>query len=200
MANWIKSGTFWRNLHLTSSILIIIFTALFLLSGFIMIKHRVFKAPVPVKHTTDLPLTIQFSRDSLVFAKELKKTYKLHGRIEKPVKLNDGRWRFIYSRPANTQVAFVNASRDSVQIVQTVTHNYTPVLSRLHHLRGFRGGWKYAVWGILYDAAALSFIVFALTGILMWYKMKNRLKAGWIFLGTGFTVVLLVIFSLYFLI
>ncbi len=198
MAGWIKRAKVWRKIHLFSSMLIIVFTFFFLASGFVMIS-RLFKPQKPVVHEKTLPLTRHYSQDPEAFGKELKKTFDLNGRMDKANHLKDGRWNFVYYRPGITEKAMVHAAQDSVTITRTELLYFSRVMERIHHLRGYRGGWKYAVWGVLMDLAAISLIVFAFTGILMWFRMRKKYRYGWWFLAAGFGVTLLVLVSMYFL-
>ena len=43
------------------------------------------------------------------------------------------------------------------------------------------------MWTLLYDLASLALIVFAFSGIYMWYKLTTRRSIGWIVLGASFT-------------
>ncbi len=178
--------------------LIITFTAFFLMSGFVMISH-LFKGPEPVVHESSFALSMTMGDDPEAFGKKLKKAYDLNGRMDKPKKLDDGRWNYMFYRPGIAQKVVVNAARDSVHITQTERLNFYRVVDRIHHLRGFHGGWKYVIWGILFDFAALSLIIFALTGILMWLKMRKLHRYGWWFLGTGFGLTIFILLSMYFL-
>ncbi len=199
MAGGIKRGKIWRKIHLFSSMMILVFTAFFMLSGLMMIRHDLFPEGKPVIHVNRLPLSVPFRGKPEVFGKELRRVYDLHGRMDKPSRIRDGRWRFFFARPGITQEVLVSTNLDSVQIRQTEQQTAVRVINRIHHLRGYKGGWKYAIWGVLYDLSALSLIVFALTGVFMWFRMRKNYRAGWFFLGTGFGVTLLVILSMYFL-
>lgn len=199
MAHWVKRKKLWRKIHLVTSMFVIVFTAFFLLSGYMMIRYDLFPEGKPVKYIQTLPLSVQFIKDKDKLGREIKHAYDLRGRMDKPIQLHDGRWHFFFTRPGVTQMAIVSLEHDSIQITRTERLTVSRVVNRIHHLRGYRGGWKYIIWGVLYDTSALSLIVFALTGILMWYSMRKGYRYGWLFAGTGFGITLLVILSMYFL-
>jgi hypothetical protein len=50
----------------------------------------------------------------------------------------------------------------------------------------YGGGWLYNLWVVFYDLASLALIVFAITGVYMWYKLEGRKRLGWILLGLSF--------------
>ncbi len=54
-----------------------------------------------------------------------------------------------------------------------------------HRLRGFSGGWGYKLWSLMYDASALSLILFSLTGIYLWWKLSKIRWPGALVLAFG---------------
>ena len=65
----------------------------------------------------------------------------------------------------------------------TRTENARDVLVGFHRLHGYGGGWLYDMWVLFYDLASLSMIVFALTGIYLWWRLTKRRFWGWLCLG-----------------
>lgn len=82
--------------------------------------------------------------------------------------------------------AVVAADGQSVRIVESA-ESLRRTLVGFHRLHGYGGGLLYDVWTLLYDLASLSLIVFAFSGIYMWYKLTTRRSIGWIVLGASFT-------------
>ncbi|HYW97255.1 MAG TPA: PepSY-associated TM helix domain-containing protein [Bacteroidales bacterium] len=199
MADRIRRTKRWRKVHLVTSMFVIVFTAFFLLSGFMMIRYDLFPAGEPVRYVKTLPMTVPVSDHPEHLGKQIKHAYDLRGRMDKPIQLKDGRWHFFFARPGVTQMAIISLDHDSIQITRTEQLTVPRVVNRIHHLRGYTGGWKYLIWGVLYDMSALSLLVFALTGILMWFPMRKGYPYGWWFVGTGFGITILVILAMYFL-
>jgi hypothetical protein len=75
---------------------------------------------------------------------------------------------------------------------------FSGTLNRLHHFHGYDGGLQFWLWGFLVDVVSVSMIVFAVSGVYMWYVLKKDHTLGWIVLGasslyvTGSLVFLLV--------
>ena len=69
------------------------------------------------------------------------------------------------------------------------------VLHRIHVLRGFKGGWAYTAWAVMYDASCFAMIVFAITGIIMWFRRRKQYSHGWYYLLAGIFIPLFIIYA-----
>ena len=119
--------------------------------------------------------------DEAAYSKKLQGQFNLSGKRLPARRLNDGRWRFEYFRPGTLHRAVVTANRDSVRIT-TERMSWQRTLIGLHRLHGYGGGWFYALWAVWYDLASLSMILFAVTGIYLWYKRTKKRRLGWMLL------------------
>jgi len=99
-------------------------------------------------------------------------------------KRNDGSWQFTYSRPGDVQQAIVHPD-GRVEVTES-TQNFAGTLNAFHRLHGYNGGPLYVFWAVLYDLASASMIVFALSGIYLWYKITRRRALGWALLAISF--------------
>ena len=78
-------------------------------------------------------------------------------------------------------------------------HSFGQTMNVMHRFHGYGDGPMYNAWAALYDLASLSLIVFAVTGVVLWWKLtKNRLL-GWICLlaGAGFTASMVIYLKLW---
>jgi hypothetical protein len=60
-------------------------------------------------------------------------------------------------------------------------------MHQFHRLHGYQGDPAYVLWAFIYDLSSLSMIIFALSGVYLWYKVERRRLAGWLIL-TGSTL------------
>jgi hypothetical protein len=67
-------------------------------------------------------------------------------------------------------------------------------LHEIHVLRGFKGGWAYTAWAVMYDISCLAMLIFAITGVVMWYRVRKRFRNGWWYLVTGMLIPIGIIF------
>ena len=58
-------------------------------------------------------------------------------------------------------------------------------------MHNYGGGWLYDIWVVFYDLASASLILFAISGIYLWWRLTRRKLWGWICLGIswGFAAV-----------
>jgi hypothetical protein len=72
-------------------------------------------------------------------------------------------------------------------IITSAHQGARQVMVQFHRLHGYGGGWMYDVWMVLYDLASAAMIVFALSGVYLWYKLTKRRALGWALLAVSFT-------------
>jgi hypothetical protein len=111
--------------------------------------------------------------------------YGIHGRFQTFARHNDGRFDVVYRRPgAETRVRFF-AGSDSLNVI-TKKYGFNRLMNRVHNFRWYEGGPAYQIWALFMDLASLAMILYAVSGIWLWYTLKvhNR-SLGWIVLGSG---------------
>ncbi len=175
-----------RFIHYYSSLFLIIFILMYVVSGLIMINHKLIPSGEPVQTVRRVALDIKMHGDPADYKKIFRQKYELSGRMEDPVERKDGSLRYWYYRPGTTHELIVTSARDSVKITRTDQQTLGRVVNRLHHVRGYGGGFVYNLWAILVDCTTVSMILFALTGIYLWYKRTKKKIVGLIVLSLGF--------------
>jgi hypothetical protein len=66
------------------------------------------------------------------------------------------------------------------------------VLEMLHRRRGFQQPfWANDLWGLIVDGVILSILLWAATGLWMWWEMVRTRRLGALFLGAGVAFFLL---------
>lgn len=185
-----------RKTHYLVSTFILTFVLLYFVSGFIMMRYKTFLPGEPVVSIKTIPLSLKFNNDTLKFGKKLQSEYDLRGRMAPPITLYDGRLHYFFGRPGETHIVILTPAKDSIEIKTTRQMTLSRVMNRIHHVRGYKGGTEYFIWSVFVDLAAFSMILFAVTGILIWWKVHRSNRAGWIFLLIGFLSVVGVITSL----
>ena len=79
--------------------------------------------------------------------------------------------------------------KDSLYIRKSTQDlNFYLVAQRIHILRGFKGGWAYTAWAVMYDTTCLSMILFAITGIIMWHRKRKSFRQGRWYLLAGIII------------
>ena len=98
----------------------------------------------------------------------------------------DGLWTFEYDRPGTSEKLRVRPSSAAVTLTVEAA-GFAGIMNRLHHFHGYAGGPRFFLWGLFVDLASLAMILFPLTGIYLWYRLKKDHRLGWLILG-GSTV------------
>jgi hypothetical protein len=184
-----------RQIHFVSSMIMLSFMLVFVTTGLFMINHDLFSIPeIKVTHST-LPAGEPMRGDPKDYARYLKKTLDIRGRMEyRQDKQNN--WIFYFNIPGEAYQVKLPPARDSLYI-QKSTQEMTPymVAHRIHILRGFRGGWEYTAWAVMYDVTCFAMILFAITGIIMWHKRRKQFRRGWWYLLAGILIPVLFIYA-----
>jgi hypothetical protein len=184
-----------RQIHLYAAFVLTSFVLMYFISGFVMIFEQTFKRndvmiegisrTVPGIHT--------LGNDSLLAV--LQSTFHLRGQYE--IRKNKSLQTTVSFRHPGfeSSVVLVEGS-DSVRV--TIRRkNFIGVLHAFHRLHGYRGGINYVAWAFMFDLSAISMIMFALSGLYLWFKTERNRLPGWlvIFASTFF-----VAFTLYYLV
>jgi hypothetical protein len=181
----VSAYTVFRKIHLYSGLILLTFVVMYFITGYALIHHEWFPESEPVKTTRIEPLSFAGVGDPDTYSLYLQERFELRGKRRQPNRFDDGRWRFRYFRPGTTHEALVAADGRNVAITTRDGTTYT-TMAGFHALHGYGGGWLYDVWAVLYDLASLSMIVFAISGIYLWYRLTRRKLVGWIFLGLSY--------------
>jgi hypothetical protein len=94
--------------------------------------------------------------------------------------------QFNYARPGTTFEAVVSPDGKQVAITSK-EFGFVGLANGMHRLHGYGGGRIYDAWAFLYDLASAALILFALTGIILWYQSTSRRLPGLICLGLSFS-------------
>jgi hypothetical protein len=170
--------TVFRKVHLYSGLAILAFVIMYFVTGYPMIHHDWFPQSEPLKTTRTESLVYTGAKEPVAYSIYLQETFKLRGKPTRQRQLKDGSWEFHYSRPGTTYEAVVAPGGDSVRIT-TAREKPIKTMTAFHELHGY-GGMLYSVWAFLYDLASFSLIVFAVTGIYLWYRLTKKKLLGWI--------------------
>ena len=173
-----------RKTHLYTGMVLLVFIVMYFSTGYVIIHNRWFPNSQEKTARTE-PLPADAATDPEARAVYLQNTFHLSGQRQPPEGLNDGRWCYRYRHPGENHEAVVSAAGDSVRITTTEV-GFKGIMNGFHRLRGYEGGGLYILWAFLYDLASLAMILFAASGIYMWYKLTRKRLLGWAFLGIGF--------------
>lgn len=186
-----------RQIHLFAAFILTTFILMYFITGFVMIFGETFerKENSVRKLSKEIPGIHNVSSDTLVSL--LKEHFDLHGRYE--ISRNKSQQTIVDFRHPGTEtnVAFGQGS-DTVNVI-IKKKNFVTVMHQFHRLRGYEGGLNYKAWAFLYDLSSLSMIVFALSGIYLWYKVERNRLPGWLVIITSTAFIAFTIYYLLYL-
>jgi hypothetical protein len=196
MAGRIKIHPLIRKIHLVSSMIILSFLLMYVITGLFMLNRSLFDIP-PLEHT-HYKLLVEKPMEGApeIYGEYLKERLEAKGRTEYIKDWQDN-WLFHYNFPGDNYKVTLTPAQDTLYVQRSQQEQTLfTVLQGMHVLRGFSGGWAYTTWAVMYDISCLAMVVFALTGVVMWYRIRRRFRYGWWFLIIGILIPMGVI-SLY---
>ena len=168
-----------------------------IVSGFIITHSNWFPSSDPEVHllneSFDLPKTLSEDELSLY----IQDRYNIHGRCNTARKNDDGSYQFEYTRPGFHYN--VNIIPDQKKITyKEEKKSLTRSLVEFHLWHKYGGGFVYDMYVFMKDLTAIAFIVFAITGIYMWYRSMKRKVLGLLILtiSIGYTATVIYFFMI----
>jgi len=193
MANRLKYYLVLKQIHLISSIILLVFIFIFLITGIVIVNRNLFEIPGTEENQSKILVEKQMTGSPEEYSNYLKEKFGFKGRQFQTHEKN-GNWTFQFNFQGSNKRITLTPAQDTFYI-RTSTQKMTllTVSSKLHHMRGFSGGWEYTLWGIFYDLTTISLIIFAITGVLMWFRLRTRYTSGWWFLASGMIIPLIMV-------
>jgi hypothetical protein len=174
----------FRKIHLYTGLSLLTFVVMYFISGYPMIHHDWFPNPDPVRSEREQVLAEAPSEPLREYAVYLQEQLDVPGKRTQARRLGDGRWRFRYSRPGTFHEVLVTADGKTAHVA-TKEENARTTGVGFHRMHGYGGGLLYDLWLVFYDLASLSLILFAISGVYLWWRLARRRWLGWAFLGVS---------------
>ena len=167
-----------RKIHLYSGLVILVFLMMYFVSGYVMIHRPWFggqsgKPPADVRTETLAGYT--GPREPEALAAYVVERFQLRGRanVPPPARQPQKSVRFNVVRPGTIQQVDVPHDGDAV-VITTTRENLAGVLVQLHRVHGYGGGLLWNAFVLFNDLASASCILFALSGVYLWWKTAKR--------------------------
>jgi hypothetical protein len=182
-----------RQIHLFAAFVLMVFVLMYFISGFVMIYEETFdrKDISVMESALKIPGIGITKGDTLVST--LKEKLAVRGQYQ--IRGNASVTTVNFRHPGTEVKVVIDNASDSV--TYTVRKkNFVAILHQFHRLHGYEGGWNYNLWAFAYDLSAASMIIFAFTGVYLWYETERTKWPGWLTLAafTMFTA-----YTLYYL-
>ncbi|MFO1460791.1 MAG: PepSY-associated TM helix domain-containing protein [Verrucomicrobiota bacterium] len=178
-----------RRIHLGSAFVLLGFVVMYFVTGLVVTHGAWFGEATEqvVRRTEPFPREFSASPDAAEFTIQLREHLGLRGKPSKVEHRGDGTWRVNYAHPGHVTEVTIPADRSTLSLVEK-TQGWQRVMVGLHRLHGYGGGGLYNLWALLVDVTAVSMIVFAVTGLVLWHRMTRDRRLGWGILSAGFVL------------
>ncbi len=178
-----------RKIHLYSGLVVLLFLMMYFVSGYVMIHRPWFggqagKPPANVR--TETLAGYAGEREPEAVAAYVVERFDLRGRANVPPATQQPRSaiRFNVFRPGTILQVEIPHDGDTVKIT-TTRENLAGVLVQLHRVHGYGGGPIWNAFVLFNDLASASCIVFAFSGVYLWWKTAKRKIWGVLCLTTS---------------
>jgi hypothetical protein len=162
-----------RRIHLYANLVLVLFLMMYFVSGYMMIHTGWFSTsnhPEPVQTAA---LESSANRPVEKVAVDVKKQLHMVGRIVFPTTQPPGMTRFWITHPGTITRVDIVASENLMRIY-TVREGFIGVLIMLHKICGYDDKALYNFCTLFCDLSGLAMIVFALSGVYLWWKRTKH--------------------------
>lgn len=178
-----------RTIHLYSGLVLAVGMFMYAFTGLVMTNQSWFSGGKDETTTHELRSEVALrmapgmsKEQAGAWRQELAEELELWGRPGNHHVNDEGEWVFEYGRPGTNEKLTVRPGKPEVTVTLK-TAGFAGTMNRLHHFHGYSGGGRFFFWGLFVDLASLAMILFPLTGILLWYRLKKDRRLGWAILG-----------------
>lgn len=168
-----------RKIHLFATLILATFVFMYFATGFVMIFEETFQRKATNVETIKEKINGVGSMELDSLLTWAIERFDLSGQFD--VEETDELRTVRFSHPGTTVRLKVLRDYDSVH-VEISKGNFISVMHQYHRLHRYEGGLNYYAWAFVYDLSAISMIVFAITGVYLWYKTERKRLVGWLVL------------------
>ena len=191
-----KDLNFWsRKIHIHLGLFLLLFIWLFSFSG-LLLNHskwdisNFYEKRKQTENATSI--RIPATRDSSALLKNIMSQLQIKGEITN-VKMWPDSLHFRVSIPGKVRNLKVNL-KTGVSTEEAMQYNWAGKIRTLHTFNGVdktnvdqQPNWLVTrIWRLSMDGIAIGFMLLCLSSWIMWFKMKERFRWGWIVLISGF--------------
>jgi hypothetical protein len=162
-----------RKVHLYCGLVILAFLMMYFVSGYIMVHRPWFMTAPPPATTQTATLESERAVPDDQLAAAVQKQMGLKGRIQFPLKQPAEGTRFWINRPGTMARVDVPAGGREIRVT-TQPAGLVGTLIMLHKVRGYDDQLVFDAYALFCDLAGLSMIVFAFTGVYLWWKRTTN--------------------------
>jgi hypothetical protein len=163
-----------RRIHLYCGLIILAYLMMYFVSGYMMVHRPWFLSPSPPATTQTTAITPAGGSSTEQLAAQVQQQLGLPGRIQFPAKQPAGLTRFWVNHPGTMARVDIPAGQN-VANVTTQRVGFVGTLIMLHKVSGYDRNLLFDAYALFCDLAGLSMLLFAASGVYLWWKrVKHR--------------------------
>lgn len=184
-----------RKIHIYSAVLVTGSLLMYIITGFLMTRHHMWK-PVAEKSTvTEYPLSLEDGIKDEQIAALIQSRFNISGQRGKPQVNGKNEITIPFVKPGLRQKAVISADRKTIKITR-VEMNPRSLITAFHRVKGYGGGFLYDCYAIMTDVTGAGILIFSITGLIIAFSNRNYmiLKILIFMAGIGYTVLVILSF------
>jgi hypothetical protein len=185
---------FIRKVHVYSAFLITGSLIMYILTGFMMTRHNLWKPGKDISSTVEHELVIPENLDDNDLPAFIAERFGISGHKGKPSVNNKGIITIQYVKPGIKNQAIIAADKKSVKIIKTETA-MRATITTFHRLKGYGGGLAYDLYVLMTDLVATGILIFSVTGVIVAFMKRGNPLLKILVLAAGVTYTAIVIIS-----
>ena len=195
MAGKLTSYHFIRKVHMYAAFALIGFVLMYFITGFVLTHRKWFEQSKP--EVTFKTLSLDLPRDMPLedLSVAVQDRFGIHAKRQEPKGQAGDTIVLEYVKPGHFYSVKVSPDRSQAKL-KSEKFGLVRTLIGFHRLHGYGGGFLFSCYVLLMDLASIATILYAFTGILLWYKLirQRRLGALLLVLGLGYTFLVVYLF------
>lgn len=195
MVNRVGIYSLIKKLHLFAAFVTGMFLLMYFVSGFLIVRYDWFDHSQPEQISTREPLYLESKHEIKDIIRSLRKQTAVTGKLNDLDTLEDGNLVLNFIRPGLETKVEISFQLDSVKIMR-INQNIFETITIFHRMHKYGNELGYNLFMFMMDLASVSLLVFALTGIYLWFKILRKKTWGIIFFVLGWLYTIWVIIIL----
>lgn len=183
-----------RKIHIYSAFLVTGSLLMYLITGFLMTRHNMWKPAVEKSTTTEYPLSLKEGKNDDEIITYLQSQFGLGGQRGKAAVNGRKEITVTFVKPGVRQRVVISADRKTVKITR-VEMNSRSFVTAFHRVKGFGGGLLFDCYVIMSDLTGAGILIFSITGLMIAFSNRNYMILKILLFLTGIGYTLLVILS-----
>lgn len=170
-----------KKIHLYACLTTVSIFLMFIVTSFMMIHHSSFPRENTTQKIELITTPDQLSEQNIW---SLLDRYNVKGRVMNKQENDKGEWtiKFVNSKSNTT----VTASTDRTLLtIEEQRKDAAHAFMDIHRQRGYGGPLAFNIYAVLLDVMGVSLILFAVTGLVMWFKILKFNRLAWVIFIAG---------------